>query len=324
MLRDELRQLDAADVRPGPSQPRSPRRPRGGRLDREHAGRGPDGFRRADCRDHRGAGLAGPRPRGSAEHPRGGGRRRARAVRSQQRPSTTELVSLFLSRHAGKGSSMDGRRTALIVASDEFEHAGLSRLHGAVRPTPRRWPASSATRRSAASRSGSSTTRRRTPSRPRSRTCSPRASPTTSCCCTSPGTGSRATPVSCSSPPRNTRPDRLASTAVSADFVQRCMRGSRARSIVLFLDCCYGGAFSEGVAVRAAGPGQRPRELPCRQARRRSGPRGHHRVERDGVRLRGQRPRRPTNSGSPRSSRRPWSRVSAPGLPTVTRTGWSR
>ena len=32
------------------------------------------------------------------------------------------------------------------------------------------------------------------------------------------------------------------------------MRGSRARSIVLFLDCCYGGAFGEGVAVRAAGP----------------------------------------------------------------------
>ncbi len=52
---------------------------------------------------------------------------------------------------------------------------------------------------------------------------------------------------------RNTRPDRLGSTAVSADFVQRCMRGSRARSIVLFLDCCYGGAFGEGVAVRAAG-----------------------------------------------------------------------
>lgn len=51
----------------------------------------------------------------------------------------------------------------------------------------------------------------------------------------------------------NTRPDRLASTAVPADFVQRCMRTARARSIVLFLDCCYGGAFGEGVAVRAAG-----------------------------------------------------------------------
>lgn len=53
---------------------------------------------------------------------------------------------------------------------------------------------------------------------------------------------------------RNTRPDRLASTSVPADFVQRCMRGARARTIVLFLDCCYGGAFGEGVAVRAAGP----------------------------------------------------------------------
>src|SRR6266545_4402067 len=51
---------------------------------------------------------------------------------------------------------------------------------------------------------------------------------------------------------RNTRPNRLGSTAVPADFVQRCIRASRSRSIVLFLDCCYGGAFSQGVTVRAA------------------------------------------------------------------------
>jgi hypothetical protein len=50
---------------------------------------------------------------------------------------------------------------------------------------------------------------------------------------------------------RNTRPDRLASTAIPADFVQRCMRASRSRSIVLLLDCCYGGAFAQGVRVRA-------------------------------------------------------------------------
>lgn len=50
----------------------------------------------------------------------------------------------------------------------------------------------------------------------------------------------------------NTWPNRLGSTAVSADFVQRCMRASRSRSIVLLLDCCYGGAFSRGVTVRAA------------------------------------------------------------------------
>ncbi|WP_410649884.1 caspase, EACC1-associated type [Amycolatopsis sp. cmx-4-54] len=52
---------------------------------------------------------------------------------------------------------------------------------------------------------------------------------------------------------RNTRPERLASSAVPADFVQRCMRMSRSRSIVLLLDCCYGGAFGQGVAVRATG-----------------------------------------------------------------------
>jgi hypothetical protein len=52
---------------------------------------------------------------------------------------------------------------------------------------------------------------------------------------------------------RNTRPDRLGSTAISADFVQRCMRASRSRSIVLLLDCCYGGAFAQGVTVRAGG-----------------------------------------------------------------------
>jgi uncharacterized protein YcfJ len=51
----------------------------------------------------------------------------------------------------------------------------------------------------------------------------------------------------------NTRPNRLGSTAVPADFVQRCMRASRSRSVVLLLDCCYGGAFAQGTTVRAAG-----------------------------------------------------------------------
>ncbi|MFB8774733.1 caspase family protein [Streptomyces broussonetiae] len=52
---------------------------------------------------------------------------------------------------------------------------------------------------------------------------------------------------------RNTLPRRLASTAVAADFVRRRMTTTRARSVVLFLDCCYGGAFSQGPAsVRAA------------------------------------------------------------------------
>ncbi|GIF75935.1 caspase family protein [Asanoa siamensis] len=51
----------------------------------------------------------------------------------------------------------------------------------------------------------------------------------------------------------NTRPDRLGSTAVAAAFVEQAMRRCRSRSIVLLLDCCYGGAFGQGVAVRAAG-----------------------------------------------------------------------
>ena len=52
---------------------------------------------------------------------------------------------------------------------------------------------------------------------------------------------------------RNTRPDRLGSTAIPADFVQRCMRTSRSRNVILLLDCCYGGAFAQGVSVRASG-----------------------------------------------------------------------
>ena len=51
----------------------------------------------------------------------------------------------------------------------------------------------------------------------------------------------------------NTRPNRLGSTAVSAEFVQRCMQAGRSRHVVLLLDCCYGGAFAQGVRVRAAG-----------------------------------------------------------------------
>jgi hypothetical protein len=50
----------------------------------------------------------------------------------------------------------------------------------------------------------------------------------------------------------NTSPTRLGSTAIPADFVQRCMRSSRSRSIVLLLDCCYGGAFTQGAQVRAS------------------------------------------------------------------------
>ena len=51
----------------------------------------------------------------------------------------------------------------------------------------------------------------------------------------------------------NTRPTLLASTAVDAALVNRLMRRSRARRVVLFLDCCYGGAFERGMVPRSTG-----------------------------------------------------------------------
>jgi hypothetical protein len=44
--------------------------------------------------------------------------------------------------------------------------------------------------------------------------------------------------------------DHLDATAVPADFVNRQMTRSRSRRIVLFLDCCYSGAFARGMLSR--------------------------------------------------------------------------
>ncbi|MEV6298553.1 caspase family protein [Actinoplanes sp. NPDC051861] len=49
----------------------------------------------------------------------------------------------------------------------------------------------------------------------------------------------------------NTRPDLLGSTAVDAAWVSRLMQRSRAERVVLLLDCCYGGAFEQGMLARA-------------------------------------------------------------------------
>jgi hypothetical protein len=51
----------------------------------------------------------------------------------------------------------------------------------------------------------------------------------------------------------DTEPPLLAATAVASQFVRGCMSGTRAGRTVLFLDCCYGGAFSRGSSVRASG-----------------------------------------------------------------------
>jgi Caspase domain len=50
----------------------------------------------------------------------------------------------------------------------------------------------------------------------------------------------------------NTRLRLLAATAVAANFVNRRMTQSRSRRIVLFLDCCYAGAFDRGMTARAS------------------------------------------------------------------------
>jgi hypothetical protein len=49
----------------------------------------------------------------------------------------------------------------------------------------------------------------------------------------------------------DTIPNRLNATAVPAHFINRQLAESRARRIVVFLDCCYGGAFDRGTLARS-------------------------------------------------------------------------
>jgi uncharacterized caspase-like protein len=42
----------------------------------------------------------------------------------------------------------------------------------------------------------------------------------------------------------------LGATAVAADFVNKLMARTRSRRVLLFLDCCYAGAFERGLATR--------------------------------------------------------------------------
>lgn len=52
----------------------------------------------------------------------------------------------------------------------------------------------------------------------------------------------------------NTKLNRLGATGVAADFIKKRMNRSSSRRIVLFLDCCYAGAFGRGMVARAGGP----------------------------------------------------------------------
>ena len=48
----------------------------------------------------------------------------------------------------------------------------------------------------------------------------------------------------------NTELEYLSATGVSSDFVNRLMSRTRARRVVLLLDCCYAGAFERGLGTR--------------------------------------------------------------------------
>ncbi|MEV0680177.1 caspase family protein [Actinosynnema sp. NPDC050436] len=54
-------------------------------------------------------------------------------------------------------------------------------------------------------------------------------------------------------PVRDTRAGLLGSSALDARFVRDLVNHSRARQVVVLLDCCYGGAFPSGMLPRAAG-----------------------------------------------------------------------
>ncbi len=49
----------------------------------------------------------------------------------------------------------------------------------------------------------------------------------------------------------DTRRKRLETSAISAEVLKRMLEGTRMRSKVLLLDCCYGGAFADGFASRS-------------------------------------------------------------------------
>ena len=49
----------------------------------------------------------------------------------------------------------------------------------------------------------------------------------------------------------NTRRKLLASTAISANFVNEVMLRSRSKRQMLMIDCCYGGAFARGMLHKA-------------------------------------------------------------------------
>jgi len=147
---------------------------------------------------------------------------------------------------------VSGQRKALIIANDEYQQGGCAICWRRGR-TPRRWGGYLVMPRSAALPCRWCGTSLRMLLRSRSRICFSESRTDDVLVLHFSGHGLKSESGELFFAASNTRPNRLGSTAVAADFVHRCMRDARSRSVVLLLDCCYGGAFAQGVTARAAG-----------------------------------------------------------------------
>ena len=79
---------------------------------------------------------------------------------------------------------------------------------------------------------------------------------------------------------RDTSRALLRSTAIPDEFLRDVMRSSRAKSQVLILDCCFGGAFSRAMLAKGDRQVDVQRAVPGRRPGR------PHRLDRHAVRLR--------------------------------------
>ena len=80
----------------------------------------------------------------------------------------------------------------------------------------------------------------------------------------------------------NTRLQQVGAAGLSSVFVSEQVERSRAKRIVLMLDCCYSGAFARNTVVRAGGSVD-----VCHRALPGPRTRGHHCLECHGIRLPG-------------------------------------
>ena len=145
-----------------------------------------------------------------------------------------------------------GRRRALLVATATYSDPALAALRAPTGDVAAL--ADRARRRGDRRLRGPAADR---PARPRScggrsRRSSARAARRTCCCSTCPATACCRRAAASTSRPPTRRSGLLRSTAIEDSFVNDVMQSSRARSIVLVLDCCHSGAFGKGLAPKSA------------------------------------------------------------------------